>query len=282
MILREEHFACIKINWENKLDNMLGIAGEINIGSDSLVFFDDDPMNRALIKQEMPEVLVIDLPKDPSRYARTLWGLNDFNTLQITPEDFNKGKLYSLQKKGQELKSKHSDLKSFLKDLKIETVIEKANDFTIPRISQLTMKTNQFNLTSRRYSEDDIRRSLESGVFFIYTVGVADRFGDNGLTGIVILEQKGEVLKVDTFLLSCRVIGRDIEKAVSWFIRKTAEHLGASEIVGEYIPTKKNSVCAGLYKDAGFESISPTLFRLTRLDAISDVDYISMQDTGAF
>ena len=90
------------------------------------------------------------------------------------------------------------------------------------------------------------------------------------------------MLKVDTFLLSCRVIGRDIEKAVSWFIRKTAEHLGASEIVGEYIPTKKNSVCAGLYKDAGFESISPTLFRLTRLDAISDVDYISMQDTGAF
>ena len=80
MILREEHFACIKINWENKLDNMLGIAGEINIGSDSLVFFDDDPVNRALIKQEMPEVLVIDLPKDPSRYARTLWGLNDFSS----------------------------------------------------------------------------------------------------------------------------------------------------------------------------------------------------------
>lgn len=276
MILREEHFACLKVNWSNKVDNLIEIAKEINIGLDSLVFIDDDPVNRELVKKHLPEVLVIDLPKDSSLYVKTLKQLNDFHTLQLTEEDFQKGEMYSQQKQRNDSKEKIKNLDDFLKSLDTEVTIAKATDFTVPRISQLTMKTNQFNFTTKRYAEADIKKLSQDPDFRIFSVSVKDKFGDNGLTGVLILNMKENKLFIDTFLLSCRIIGRNIENSVLYFIKEFAKENNFSGVIGEYLPTKKNSICSEFYVKNGFEVVGPNLFELKDFNRIKKIDYIRM------
>ena len=151
MILKEEHFASTRINWNDKATNLKEISKELNIGLSSIVYFDDDPVNRELIRSIMPEVLTVELSNDPSLYAQSLTELNDFNILQITEEDFNRGQMYTQQKSRIELENNISNLDDFLQHLEIKVNIKNASNFTIPRISQLTLKTNQFNLTTKRY-----------------------------------------------------------------------------------------------------------------------------------
>lgn len=276
MVLREENFASIKINWNDKVTNMKEIAKEINIGTDSLVFVDDDHMNRALVKEAMPEVLVVDLPKDPSLYVRTLKEINDFNTLQLTDEDFKRGEMYYNERKRNELKTQFTDMESFLKNLNIEVKINAANEFTIPRISQLSKKTNQFNLTTRRYTEEDIRKFVENTNYMVYSVNVKDKFGDYGLTGVFIIKKEFNSFIIDTFLLSCRVIGRNIEKLMIYFIAQLAQKNNISELVGEYIPTQKNKICENMYEENGFDKIDEKTFKLTDFKKIKPVDYIKL------
>ena len=157
MVLREEHFASLKINWNDKLSNFHEISNELNIGLDSMVFFDDDPVNREYICRNIPEILVVDLPIDPSYYAALLPSMNDFNILKITEEDVNRGKMYLQQRQRTELQNTLENFDDFIKQLNMKIRIKQANDYTIPRISQLTLKTNQFNLTTKRYPEEDIR-----------------------------------------------------------------------------------------------------------------------------
>ena len=145
MVLRKKNFACIRINWNDKVSNMKEIAQELNIGLDSIAFFDDDKINCEFMKHSLPQILTVELPKDPSNYSNLLTSLNDFNVLKITTEDIHRGEMYIQQKNRSELK-KTTDLESFLKQLHTKVTIERANEFTIPRISQLTLKTNQFNL----------------------------------------------------------------------------------------------------------------------------------------
>ena len=157
MILREEHFACLKINWNDKVTNLKEIAQELNIGLDSIVFIDDDPVNRDFVRETLPEVLTIELPKDPSLYVSTLTELNDFHVIKITEEDKQRGKMYTQQRKRVESEKNSASFEEYLKQLDIKIHIKKADEFTIPRISQLTLKTNQFNLTTKRYQEKDIK-----------------------------------------------------------------------------------------------------------------------------
>lgn len=274
MILREEHFACIKINWQNKVNNMIEIAQEINIGLDSLVFIDDDSLNRELVKENLPEVLVIDLPKDSSLYVRTLKSLNDFNTLQLTEEDYKKGEMYSHQRQRNELKRKITNMDDFLKSLNVQVEIALATDFTIPRISQLTKKTNQFNLTTKRYTEENIKKFNGNPNYYVYGVNVKDKFGDNGLTGVIILNKNENKLIIDTILLSCRIIGRNVEKIMLYFIQEFARKNDFSKIIGEYVPTEKNSVCSDFYIENGFDVINQNLFKLKDFNKIRNIDYI--------
>jgi len=281
MILREQHFACIKINWQNKVNNMIEIAQEINIGLDSLVFIDDDSLNRELVKENLPEVLVVNLPNDSALYVKTLKDLNDFNTLQLTEEDFKKGEMYNQQRQRNELKSKITNMDGFLKSLDMQVEIAKATNFTIPRISQLTKKTNQFNLTTKRYTEEEIRNFNEDPNYGVYSINVRDKFGDNGLTGVIILNKNEGELIIDTFLLSCRIIGRNVEKIMLYFIQEYARKNNFLRIIGEYIPTKKNSVCSNLYMENGFNVIDQKLFELKDFNKIRNIDYVRILIEGS-
>ncbi len=277
MILREEHFASIKINWQNKVNNMIEIAQEINIGLDSLVFIDDDSLNRELVKENLPEVLVVDLPEDSSLYLRTLKKLNDFNTMQLIDEDFNKGEIYNQQRQRNELRSKITNMDDFLKSLNMELIIAKATDFTIPRISQLTKKSNQFNLTTKRYTEEDINKFVLDTNYDVLSINVKDKFGDNGLIGVLILYKNENKLIIDTFLLSCRVIGRNIEKAMLAYIVSLAEKEGFKTVVGEYLPTERNVQVKDLYEQEKFKKISNSLFELVEFSMHKMPDCIKVE-----
>jgi FkbH-like protein len=255
MVLREEHFATMKINWSDKISNMKEIAQELNIGLDSIVFFDDDPINRELMSKAIPQIKTVDLPDDPSLYASTLMQINDFNTLVMTNEDRNRGEMYRQEHKRTELKRSSSNLEDFLKQLEIRVTMKKANNFTIPRIAQLTLKTNQFNLTTRRYQEEDVETLAQDHTKLIGCAQTQDKFGDNGITGVYIVN-KNHVDKewfIDTFLLSCRVMGRGIEDAMMGYILSKAKEEGVTKVKAEFIPTKKNKPCEQLLPNFGFK-----------------------------
>lgn len=255
MILKEEHFAAMQINWNDKISNMKAIVEEVNIGLDSLVFIDDDKLNREMIRDAFPEVLVVDLPEDPSLYLKTLMEINDFNTLQITHEDKKRGKMYVEERKRKEFQKIATDITEYLKGLDIVVTIEKANSFNIPRISQLTQKTNQFNMSTRRYLEEDIKQFAENDNFLLVSVKVEDKFGDNGIIGVVMVEKDVGRWRIDTFLLSCRVIGRRIEETLLAYILEEAKKGKARILIGEFIPTKKNIPAKEFYKNNGFKLI---------------------------
>lgn len=255
MVLREEHFATMKINWSDKISNMKEIAQELNIGLDSIVYFDDDPVNRELMSKAIPQIKTVDLPDDPSLYTSTLMQINDFNTLVMTNEDRNRGEMYRQEHKRTELKRSSSNLEDFLKQLEIRVTMKKANNFTIPRIAQLTLKTNQFNLTTRRYQEEDVETLAQDHTKLIGCAQTQDKFGGNGITGVYIVN-KNHVDKewfIDTFLLSCRVMGRGIEDAMMGYILSKAKEEGVSKVKAEFIPTKKNKPCEQLLPNFGFK-----------------------------
>ncbi len=253
MVLREENFSCMKINWDDKVSNMLQIANELNIGLDSMVFFDDDPLNREYIRLNTPQVLTVELPSDVALYTKTLMYMNDFHLLKITQEDIHRGKMYFQDKQRKNLEVSATNLTEFLKHLDIKLKIKKANDFTIPRISQLTLKTNQFNLTTRRYQEEEIKKFVNDQNYLVRCVQVEDKFGDNGITGVFIVkkENNSEWL-IDTFLLSCRIMGRGIEEGMLAYILQKAKEEGIVKVRGEFISTKKNKPSENFFSDSGF------------------------------
>ena len=253
MILREEDFACMKINWNDKVSNMKSISKELNIGLDSFVFFDDDPVNREFIKENMPEITTPDLPFDPSGYSEIIQSLNDFSVFQITDEDKNRGKMYLQQKQRIESQQSSSNLTEFLKTLNLEIKIKKCNSFTIPRISQLTMKTNQFNLTTKRYQEDEIKKFSNQDKMLVGCAQIQDKFGDNGITGVFIIEKtSSDEWFLDTFLLSCRVLGREVEKAILYYIINEARKNNVQRLKAKFIPTSKNKPAENLLEDSNF------------------------------
>ena len=254
MILREDNFACVKINWNDKVTNLQKIADELNIGLDSIVFFDDDPINQEYVRVSLPGVLVIDLPKDSSQYAQIITKMKEFDVLKITEEDTKRSDMYLGQKKRKELENKVGDFNEFLKQMNIEVNVQKANSFSIPRISQLTLKTNQFNLTTKRYQEEEIGKFSSSDNKIVECVQVSDKFGDNGITGTYIVEKKNnDEWVIDTFLLSCRIMGRGVEEIMMNQIIENAKLSGVKKIKGEFIPTLKNKPAENFYEKLGFK-----------------------------
>ena len=253
MILREKHFGSIQINWNDKAQNMQKISEELNIGLDSFVFFDDDRINQERIKSEFPEILTINLESDPSTYVEKLKDLNDFNVLQRTDEDTKRGEMYSQQRQRKQFENTVSDLGEFLKQLEIKVKVKKSNEFSIPRISQLTLKTNQFNLTTRRYQEEEIRKFSNDENFVVGCVNVLDKFGDNGITGAYIVKKNGVTWILDTFLLSCRIMGRGVEDAMLSHILEDAKNNGAEEFKAEFISTSKNKPAENFLLESGFK-----------------------------
>ena len=253
MILRENHFACFKINWNDKVSNMKEIARELNIGLDSIVYFDDDPVNREFVKKIMPEINTIVLPKDPSLFSKSLMDLNDFNVLKITNEDKTRGEMYIQQKNRNSLAQSTTDLNEFLSELHTKIKIKNADKFTIPRISQLTLKTNQFNLTSKRYQEEDITAFSQSKDMLVGCAEVEDKFGNNGIAGVFIINKSDKSeWEIDTFLLSCRVMGRKVEEAIFAYIVKIAKNENIKKIKAYFIITQKNKPSESFLPSLGF------------------------------
>ena len=253
MILREKDFSCIKINWNDKISNMREIAKDLNIGLDSIVFFDDDPINRELLRMSMPEVNTIELPKDPSSYAQILRNLNDFNTLKITKDDTERKKMYSQEQNRQKLESSTENLNEYLKKLDIKIKIKLDNEFSISRISQLILKTNQFNLTTKRYQEEEIKEFVEDKTMIVGCSEVDDKFGENGITNVFIIKTKSNEWIIDTFLLSCRIMGRGIEEGIIGKILEIAKNKGIEKITATFIPTEKNKPAENFLKNYGFK-----------------------------
>jgi FkbH-like protein len=259
MQLKLSDFACIRANWQDKAQNMRGISKELNLGLSSFVYFDDNPAERYLVSRELPEVLTIDVPKDCSEFTRYLLRLDVFETLHITDEDKNRTKLYIAEGERKEFQTKVTDLSSYLKALNIKVEVCVADGFSIPRIAQLTQRTNQFNLTTKRYSESDISSFSDSNSNLVYYMKSGDRFGDHGIVGSCILYVHKDTLEIDTFLLSCRVVGRGIEQAFLYYICQNAIKKSVKKITGRFFPTQKNKISEPFYTNMGFKIISETV-----------------------
>jgi FkbH-like protein len=253
MLLREKHFASIVVNWEPKPQNMLKIAEQINIGMDTVVFIDDNPAERQMMRQSLPQIETIEMPADPSLFARALRETGLFARAYLTDEDKNRGQIYAAQRQRDQFQQSCATLEDFLKSLEMVVSIHPAGKDDIKRVAQLTQRTNQFNLTTRRYTEADITAMAKKPDWRIYVLGLKDKFGDNGTVGLAMVELKDKSRRIDTFLMSCRVIGRQVEDALVDRICMDAVKADCTLIYAEYIPTVKNSLVANFWDKMSFE-----------------------------
>lgn len=267
MILRKKNFSAWKINWSDKTANMIALAKELNLGIDSFVFIDDDLFQQNLIRETIPSIAVIpaqnneELLKFLERYA-------GFSVLELTPEDIKRAQMYTQERSRKELFSRVKTVEDFLKELRLKLVIVALDEATLARAAQLTQKTNQFNLTTRRYSEEQLKKFLVKG-WKIWTVKAKDKFGDYGTIGLVMVEPKEKFWRVDNFLLSCRILGRDVEKQVADYLKNQACK-NQSVLTAEYVPTSRNQQTEDFWREVGFEIIEESSSRkLYRYDASS-------------
>jgi len=252
MILKPEYFISMKINWDNKAQNMKQIAGEINIGLDSLVFLDDSEFEREVISSQFPEIFVPDMPKDFSDYANFIRKLDVFDFLSLTGDDFARNKMYKANVQRENLKKNVVNIEDFYYSLNMKALIDRITPFQVPRIAQMTQKTNQFNLRTVRYTESDIRRFMDDDKYEVYYLSLADKFGDNGIVGTAIVKLDGQNAFIDSFIFSCRALGRTAETVLLNYIIEEMVKKGIAQLEGEYIPTKKNMPCKDFYKNHGF------------------------------
>lgn len=272
MYLKEEDFAVMKINWEPKPLNIEKLAAELNIGLDSIVFIDDNPVEREAVKHSLPQVAVPDFPEDTSELEAFITRVYEdyFFCLNITEEDRSKTDMYRQNSLREMDKKASNSMEDYLYGLETVINIWKAGEADIPRIAQLTQKTNQFNLTTRRYTEKDIGEMLASGEYDVYTASVKDKYGDNGKTVVVIIRRNKYQAEIDTFLMSCRVMGRYIEDQIAGFIEEKYRAQDIKEIKASYLKTNKNLPVAGLFERLGYE--------LFRQDAEGNKEYILCLD----
>jgi FkbH-like protein len=255
MVLKLDDIACFVANWSDKAGNLRHIAERLNIGIDSLVFVDDNPFERNIVRRELPMVAVPELPEDPAFYAQCIADAGYFEALNVTAEDFERGGQYRANIAREDLRASHTDLAGYLKSLNMELRWQPFDRIGLQRIVQLINKTNQFNLTTRRYTESDVLAIMNTPGALTLQLRLLDSFGDNGIIGIVIGKPEGDSLRIDTWLMSCRVLGRQVEEATMNLVASEARNLGATRLVGEYLPTKKNGMVRDHYSKLGFQPI---------------------------
>lgn len=260
MVLRPEHFAAVRINWTDKAQNLREIAAELNIGIDALVFLDDNPVEREMVRSLVPEVTVLEPTSDrPLDMLDSIRRCPLFERLSLSSDDRKRGQMYAQQRQRAELESSAGSIEEYLRSLDMEADIAvldaSSNAALVERVAQLTQKTNQLNMTTKRYSTQDIRAMAEDPAWRVYWIAVRDRFGDNGVVGVMIVNVKESVWQIDTFLMSCRVIGRTVETCMLATLADHAGRAGASGLRGWFLPTKKNPPAEAIYRDHGFEPI---------------------------
>jgi FkbH-like protein len=252
MLLRPKDFAALSIGWNDKSQGLRQIASELNIGLESLAFLDDNPVEREQIRASLPEVMVIELPEDPLQYAATLRTCPALERLTLSSEDQQRTAMYAEQKERAQAEQTFQSKEDFYRFLQQEAEISSVTPATLSRIAQLTQKTNQFNLTTHRYSEQQISEMAGKPDWQVLAIRIRDRFGDHGLVGVAICHEHDQVCEIDTFLLSCRVIGRTVETALLSYLATKAAARGCRRLVGRFLPTRKNAPAREFYPLHGF------------------------------
>ena len=252
MVLRREDIACFVANWDDKASNLREIARQLNIGLDAMVFCDDNPFEREQVRLAIPEVRVPELPEDPSYYAETLAAAGYFESVSLTADDFSRAEQYQHNVAREKLKSATSNIDDYLRSLEMELQWAADDLSNLERITQLINKTNQFNLTTQRYDLSQVQAMMTRDDMLVLSLRLLDRLGDNGIICIVIGQMQGDVLLVDNWLMSCRVLGRGVEKATLAVLSSQAALLGARKLYGRYVPNNKNKMVAGHYGNLGF------------------------------
>lgn len=275
MVLREQDIAVFRANWQAKDENLREIAAAVNIGLETMVLVDDNPAERARVRQNLPEVEVVEMPADPALYVAALSRTGLFETLAVTGEDRQRTASIRGNLERHALEANAGSVDDYLAQLEIKVQLTAFDEANLPRILQLIHKTNQFNLTTRRRTDAEVRALMAAGAFTL-AMRASDRFGDSGLTGVLIAAPEGECLRVDTWLMSCRVLGRRLDEVMFAALVRYAEANGYRHVIGEYIPTAKNGQVADLYLrlgcvaegqlfrwDVGKEFTAPAMIELT-------------------
>ena len=248
MVLKLDDFVSYKINWNNKAKNILDITKELNIGLQSVVFLDDTPYERAHVKESLPEVTVPNLPLDPVNYSSFLSKLRYFDTSFISKEDKKRADLYKSEFKREKIKQNLKSDSQWLKTLELKITVENAKSENLPRTHQLLNKTNQMNLTTRRLSEKELNSWKNKSSNKLWTIRAKDKFGDYGIIGIISISIKNKSAKLEDFILSCRVVGRNIEKVMIEFVKDYCQKAKIDKIKGKYLKTKKNALLFEYFK----------------------------------
>jgi FkbH-like protein len=255
-LIKRKHLSAWRVNWQDKASNLRELANELNLGLDSFVFVDDSPMECELVKELVPEVTVLKVPEKLYDYPALLAPFGLFDTLTLSTEDRQRSRMYRDEVSRKEESSRHKTLEAFLESLDLSVTIHHVKMEEVPRVAQLTQKTNQFNLTTNRYSEAQIAGFVEDPTWEVITLSVSDKFGDSGLTGVLIARKDSDKCVIDSLLMSCRILGRKIEVA---FVLRSLELLErvwqATTWQSSYAPTQKNQQVADFWQLMGFKKI---------------------------
>jgi FkbH-like protein len=271
MLLKLEHIAVFQANWNDKATNIRAIAEELSLGLDSIVFLDDNPAERGLVRNLLPQVAVPELPEDPSAYARVLAAGGYFEAVAIAAEDFQRASFYQENAKRASLQREAGDVDAYLASLAMTITFQPFDGKSRVRIVQLINKSNQYNLTTRRYTEPEISELERDPRVFTLQVRLADTFGDNGMISVVICRPAGnESWEIDTWLMSCRVLGRKVERMVLREILEHARATGIRKLIGTYRPTERNQLVADHYRKLGFSKVREEGSGLTEWDLLVD------------
>lgn len=256
MVLHLEDIAVFIVNWENKADNIRQIQSILNIGFDSMVFLDDNPFERNMVRENIPGICIPELPEDPADFLEYLYTLNLFETVSFTSDDAERTKMYQVEAQRKIVHQIFTNEDDFLKSLNMLSLVEPFNKFNTPRIAQLSQRSNQFNLRTVRYTEPDIEMLAGSEQHYTFGFTLEDKFGDNGLICVIILEKENSsTLFIDSWFMSCRVLKRGMENFVLNTIASFAKKKGYTVLKGEYLPTAKNEMVKDHYINLGFDQM---------------------------
>ena len=254
MVLHMDDIAVFVANWETKVDNIRHIQSILNIGFDSMVFVDNNPFEREIVKSAIPDITVPELPEDPAEYLIYLRSLNLFETAFFTEQDDQRTRQYQEEARRNAVLQRFDNEMDFLANLQMVSEVKAFDEFDIPRVAQLSQRSNQFNLRTIRYTEADIKQLSADPNFYTISLSLKDRFGDHGLIGIVILKkQDDDTLFIDSWIMSCRVLKRGMENFTTNTIADLARANGFKRVMGEYLPTKKNGIVKDHYSNLGFK-----------------------------
>jgi FkbH-like protein len=254
MVLRREHITVFMANWEDKAENIRRIRQKLNIGFDSMVFLDDNPFERNLVRSLLPDVIVPELPEEPAEYVRAICELNLFETSSFSAEDSLRTEMYRQKAEGEEMQAAFSSVEDYLQSLEMEITVGRFEAKRIPRIAQLLQRSNQFNLTTRRRSEAECEELMRNPACYPVFAELKDRLGNHGLISIVVAWPQDKELFLSDWLMSCRVLTRGVEQFLMNHVVEYAARYGKQWVVGEYRPTAKNAMVRNFYEQFGFES----------------------------